>query len=191
MRVWMISLRMSIVFMILLGLGYNLVVTGIAQLFMPYQADGSLIYDDQKQLVGSELIGQSFTEPGYFQGRVSSIEYNALGSGSANYAPSNPDLLTRTKASIEAWSSENPDVQISEVPLELVTNSGSGLDPHISPEAARVQIPRISKATGISQEELEQLVEKHISDRQFGFLGEPVVTVLELNLDLQSHLSIP
>ncbi|SFS71318.1 potassium-transporting ATPase subunit KdpC [Paenibacillus sp. 453mf] len=189
MQVWTISLRVSLALMLLLGLGYNLLVTGIAQLIMPHQADGSLIYDEQQEPIGSELIGQNFTEPAFFHGRVSSIEYNAAGSGSGNYAPSNPDMLARTEAFIQKWQTENPEVPISQLPADLVTNSGSGLDPHISPEAARVQIPRISAETGISEEELAQMVEQHTKGRQFGFLGEPVVNVLELNLELQSKPS--
>ncbi|MFD2701811.1 potassium-transporting ATPase subunit KdpC [Paenibacillus shunpengii] len=190
MQVWMISLRVSLALMLLLGLGYNLLVTGIAQSTMPHQANGSLIYNEQEEPIGSELIGQQFTEPGYFHGRVSSIEYNAAGSGSANYAPSNPDLIARMEASLQEWQKENPEVPISQLPADLITNSGSGLDPHISPEAARVQIPRIQAETGISEEELMQMVDQHTKDRQFGFLGEPVVSVLELNLELQSKLSI-
>ncbi|MCM3129311.1 potassium-transporting ATPase subunit KdpC [Paenibacillus provencensis] len=189
MQVWTISLRVSLALMLLLGLGYNLLVTGIAQLIMPHQADGSLIYDEQQEPIGSELIGQNFTAPAFFHGRISSIEYNAAGSGSGNYAPSNPDMLARTEAFIQKWQTENPEVPISQLPADLVTNSGSGLDPHISPEAARVQIPRISAETGISEEELAQMVEQHTTGRQFGFLGEPVVSVLELNLELQSKPS--
>lgn len=190
MQVWTISLRVSLALMLLLGLGYNLLVTGIAQFTMPHQANGSLIYNEQQEPIGSELIGQQFTEPAYFHGRVSSIEYNAVGSGSGNYAPSNPDLLARMEASIQEWQKENPEVPISQLPADLITNSGSGLDPHISPEAARVQIPRIHAETGISEEELMQMVDQHTKGRQFGFLGEPVVSVLELNLELQLKFTI-
>ncbi|MBB3111597.1 K+-transporting ATPase ATPase C chain [Paenibacillus phyllosphaerae] len=178
------SIRLSLVFMLVCGLLYNLVVTGIAQAVMPKQADGSLLLDEKQNVIGSALIGQTFTDLRYFQSRVSSIGYHAAGSGSGNYAPSNPDMLARTQASIEAWQKDNPDVPLSRLPLDLITNSGSGLDPHISPGAAEAQIPRISKLTGIPAEQLMAIVAEHTSGRELGFLGEPVVNVLELNLDL-------
>lgn len=184
MNMVMSSIRLSLVFMLVCGLLYNLAVTGIAQAIMPHQADGSLVMDKQQNVIGSELIGQNFTDLKFFQSRISSIGYNAAGSGSGNYAPSNKDMLARMKEFIEAWKKENPAVPISQLPIELITNSGSGLDPHISPQAARVQIPRISKLTGISAEKLQELVQDHITDRDLGFLGEPVVNVLKLNLNL-------
>ncbi|WP_098741595.1 potassium-transporting ATPase subunit KdpC [Paenibacillus sp. EZ-K15] len=183
-----IALRTSLVFIVLCGVLYPLVTTGAAQLLMPKQAGGSLVTDRGGKVVGSELIGQNFTKPQYFHGRVSSIEYNGAGSGSNNYAPSNPDLIERTKASIEAWKENNPDVPVSEVPMDLVTNSGSGLDPHISPQAADIQIPRISKLTGITEAELKQLVEEHTEGRDLGVFGEPRVNVLKLNLALAELL---
>ncbi|MGG4340704.1 potassium-transporting ATPase subunit KdpC [Paenibacillus lautus] len=183
-----IAVRTSLVFIVLCGVLYPLVTTGAAQLLMPKQAGGSLVTDRSGKVVGSELIGQNFTEPQYFHGRVSSIEYNGAGSGSNNYAPSNPDLIVRTKASIEAWKENNPDVPVSEVPMDLVTNSGSGLDPHISPQAAKIQIPRISKLTGITEAELKQLVEEHTEERDLGVFGEPRVNVLKVNLTLAELL---
>ena len=183
-----IAVRTSLVFIVLCGVLYPLVTTGAAQLLMPKQAGGSLVKDQGGKVVGSELIGQNFTEPQYFHGRVSSIEYNGAGSGSNNYAPSNPDLIERTKASIEAWKENNPDVPVSEVPMDLVTNSGSGLDPHISPQAADIQIPRISKLTEITEAELKQLVEEHTEGRDLGVFGEPRVNVLKLNLALAELL---
>ncbi|MEC0309362.1 potassium-transporting ATPase subunit KdpC [Paenibacillus lautus] len=183
-----IALRMSLVFIVLCGVLYPLVTTGAAQLLMPKQAGGSLITDGDGNVVGSELIGQNFTEPQYFHGRVS-IEYNGAGSGSNNYAPSNQDLMERTKASIEAWKENNPDVPVSELPMDLVTNSGSGLDPHISPQAADIQVPRISKLTGIAEAELDQLVKDHTKGRDLGVFGEPRVNVLKLNLALQELLN--
>lgn len=179
-----IALRASLVFIILCGILYPLVTTGAAQLLMPDQANGSLIKDSEGNVVGSELIGQNFTDPKYFQGRVSSIEYNGAGSGSNNYAPSNPDLMERTKASIEDWKQNNPDVPVGELPIDLITNSGSGLDPHITPQSAEVQIPRISKLTGVSEGELERLVKEHTESRDLGVFGEPRVNVLKLNLAL-------
>ncbi|MBB6635271.1 potassium-transporting ATPase subunit KdpC [Cohnella thailandensis] len=183
-----VALRASIVFIILCGILYPLAMTGLAQLFMPHQANGSLIKDASGNTVGSELIGQSFVDPKYFQSRVSSIEYKAEASGSNNYAPSNPDMLKRTQDSIAAWQKENPDVPISELPIALITNSGSGLDPHITPQSAEVQIPRISRLTGIPAGRLEQLVDKHTEGRDLGIFGEPRVNVLKLNIDLQTLL---
>lgn len=170
--------------MLLFGLGYNLVVTGIAQAVFPKQADGSLLYNDNDELVGSELIGQSFTDPKFFQGRVSSIEYAAEGSGTPNYAPSNTDMLDRVKQSVKDWTKNNPDVPVSELPIDLISNSGSGLDPHISPKAAKAQIPRISKLTGITPQKLESLVNEYTEGRALGLFGEPAVNVLKLNIAL-------
>lgn len=179
-----IAIRASIAFIILCGIIYPLVSTGLAQLLFPHQANGSLIKNADGQIIGSSLIGQSFTDPAYFQGRVSSIDYKAEASGSNNYAPSNPDMLKRTQESIAAWKAANPDVPISKLPIALITNSGSGLDPHITPSSAEVQIPRISKLTGLSTDKLEQLVHKHTEGRDLGVLGEPRVNVLELNIEL-------
>lgn len=184
MKTIMVTLRTSVVLMIII-LVYQLAVTGIAQAVVPNKANGSLIYNDNNEVIGSELIGQTFTDPGYFHGRVSSIEYNAVSSGTPNYAPSNPDMLNRTKEAVKAWKLENPDVPISELPVDLITNSGSGLDPHISIEAAEAQIPRISKSTGIPADKLKELVSKHTKGRELGVFGEPAVNVLLLNLDVQ------
>lgn len=170
-------------------LAYQLVVTGIAQAVMPKKADGSLIYNDNHEIIGSKLIGQNFTSPGYFHGRVSSIEYNAASSGTPNYAPSNPDMLDRTKAAVDAWKMENPSVPVSKLPVDLITNSASGLDPDISVEAAQVQIPRISKSTGIPEAELNALVAQHTKERELGIFGELTVNVLMLNIDVQKTVS--
>jgi K+-transporting ATPase ATPase C chain len=179
-----VVLRVSLVFLVLCGIIYPLVSTGLAQLLMPGKANGSLIENSEGEVIGSELIGQSFTDPKYFHGRVSSIDYKAEASGSNNYAPSNPDMLDRTKESIETWKNNNPDVPVSELPIDLITNSGSGLDPHITPQSAMVQIPRISKLTGLSAAALEQLVEEQTEGRSLGVFGEPRVNVLKLNLAL-------
>ncbi len=179
-----VVLRVSLVFLVLCGIIYPLVSTGLAQLLMPGKANGSLIENSEGEVIGSELIGQSFTDPKYFHGRVSSMEYKAEASGSNNYAPSNPAMLERTKESIEAWKKNNPDVPVSELPIDLITNSGSGLDPHITPQSAMVQIPRISKLTGLSTGALEQLVEEQTEGRSLGVFGEPRVNVLKLNLAL-------
>ncbi|WP_141432247.1 potassium-transporting ATPase subunit KdpC [Bacillus sp. 03113] len=177
-------IRTSFLIMVLCGLAYPLAATGIAQVIMPEKADGSLIYNDKHEAIGSELIGQNFTDQKFFQGRVSSIENNGAGSGSNNYAPSNQDMINRTKDSIEAWKTANPDTPISEVPIDLVTNSGSGLDPHISPESASAQVSRISNITGIEQKRLEELIKEHTEGKELGLFGEERVNVLKLNLDL-------
>lgn len=182
MKTIIITVRTSILLMVLI-LVYQLAVTGIAQAAMPHKANGSLIYDGKK-LIGSELIGQSFTSPRYFQGRVSSIDYNASSSGTPNYAPSNPDMLKRVQDSITQWKANNPDVPLRQLPVDLISNSGSGLDPDISPASARAQIPRISGLTGIPAEQLEQLVKEHTSGRDLGLFGEEHVNVLKLNIAL-------
>jgi potassium-transporting ATPase KdpC subunit len=174
--------------MVILGLGYHLLVTGIGQILVPEKANGSLLYNQKGEVVGSALIGQKFEDPKFFQGRVSSIEYNAAGSGTNNYAPSNNDMIKRTKESLENWKKENPDVPVDQIPIDLVTNSGSGLDPHISPEAALAQIPRVEKLTGIDKDNLVHLVEKNTKGKELGLFGEPRVNVLKLNLDLKQQL---
>lgn len=186
MRIIWVTLRTTFSLVIICCVLYSLAVWAVAQAAAPSQANGSLIENAEGQVVGSRLIGQNFTEPGYFHGRVSSIEYDANGSGSPNYAPSNPDLLTRTEESIAAWQTANPEVPVSELPVDLITNSGSGLDPQISPAAAEAQVPRVSEATGIAAAELEQMIAEHTQGRSLGLFGEPAVNVLELNLDVQA-----
>ncbi|MDA2383767.1 K(+)-transporting ATPase subunit C [Bacillus cereus] len=178
-------IRITFTFLVLCGLVYPLLVTGIAQAVMKDNADGSLIYNDKNEVIGSKLIGQNFTDPRYFQGRVSSIEYKAEASGSNNYAPSNPDLAKRVEKSIAEWKEKNPAVPVTEVPIDLVTNSGSGLDPDISPKAASVQVDRISKLTNISKEKLNQLIKDQTEGAALGLFGEDRVNVLKLNLALQ------
>jgi K+-transporting ATPase ATPase C chain len=184
-----IVVRLSLVFIVLCGIVYPLVATGFAQVLFPGNANGSLIENGKGEVVGSELIGQKFTDPKYFQGRVSSIDYKAEASGSNNYAPSNPDMLKRTQESIEEWKKNNPDVPVSELPIDLITNSGSGLDPHITPESAKVQVPRIGKLTGLSADRLQQLIDDNTQGRDLGVFGEPRVNVLKLNLALDGMLS--
>ncbi|EEK74738.1 MULTISPECIES: K(+)-transporting ATPase subunit C [Bacillus] len=178
-------IRITFTFLVLCGLVYPLIVTGIAQAVMKDNADGSLIYNDKDEVVGSKLIGQNFTDPRYFHGRVSSIEYKAEASGSNNYAPSNPDLAKRVEKSIAEWKEQNPTVPVTEVPIDLVTNSGSGLDPDISPKAASVQVNRISKLTNIPKEKLDQLIKDQTEGAALGLFGEDRVNVLKLNLELQ------
>ena len=181
-------IRVTFTFLVLCGLVYPLLVTGIAQALMKDNADGSLIYNEKNEVIGSKLIGQNFTDPRYFHGRVSSIEYKAEASGSNNYAPSNPDLVKRVEKSIADWKEKNPSVPVTEVPMDLVTNSGSGLDPDISPEAAYVQVDRISKLTNIPKEKLNQLIKNQTEGAALGLFGEDRVNVLKLNLELQKRM---
>ncbi|WP_026592828.1 K(+)-transporting ATPase subunit C [Bacillus sp. UNC437CL72CviS29] len=178
-------IRVTFTFLVLCGLLYPLLVTGIAQAVMKDNADGSLIYNEKNEVIGSKLIGQNFTDPRYFHGRVSSIEYKAEASGSNNYAPSNPDLVKRVEKSVADWKEKNGAVPVTEVPMDLVTNSGSGLDPDISPEAAYVQVDRISKLTNITKEKLNQLIKDQTEGAALGLFGEDRVNVLKLNLELQ------
>lgn len=180
--------RITFTFLVLCGLVYPLIVTGIAQAVMKDNADGSLIYNDKNEVIGSKLIGQNVTDPRYFHGRVSSIEYKAEASGSNNYAPSNPDLAKRVEKSIEEWKKQNRAVPVTEVPIDLVTNSGSGLDPDISPQAASVQVDRISKLTNIPKETLNQLIKDQTEGAALGLFGENRVNVLKLNVELQKLL---
>ena len=179
-----VIIRLSFVFIVLCGVIYPLTTTAIAQVLMPSQANGSLLKNGAGVVVGSELIGQNFTDPALFHGRVSSIAYKAEASGSNNYGPSNPDMLQRTKDSITQWQLDNPGIALSKLPIDLVTNSGSGLDPHITPASAIVQIPRISNLTGLSATQLEELVNEHTEGRDLGLFGEERVNVLKLNMDL-------
>lgn len=179
-----VATRVSLVMIVLCGLIYPLVSTGIAQLIFPQQANGSMVKDAGGKVIGSELIGQTFTNPAFFQGRVSSIENNGAGSGSMNYSPSNPELVKRIQESMVAWEAANPDVPLEKLPIDLVTNSGSGLDPDISPASAAAQIPRISNLTGLDQTELQKLVDNHTKERDLGVFGDPRVNVLLLNMAL-------
>jgi potassium-transporting ATPase KdpC subunit len=179
-------IRSSFTIMVLAGLVYPLASTGIAQAIMQDKADGSLIYNEEGEIVGSELIGQNFTDPMYFQGRVSAIEYDASGSGTNNYAPSNEDMINRTEESIADWKESNPETPINQVPIDLVTDSASGLDPHISVKGAEAQVNRISELTGVSKEKLQNLIEENTQGKELGLFGEERVNVLMLNLDLQA-----
>lgn len=182
-----IALLMTVVTTILFGLIYPLAVTGLGQILFPAQANGGIIVRNGKT-VGSRLIGQPFSSDRYFHARPSAAGngYDPVfsGGGASNLGPTNRQLLDRVKGDIEKLRLENPSAPI---PVELVTTSGSGLDPDISPAAAKFQIPRIARARHISEAELSALVSKHTLARQFGILGEPRVNVLELNLDLDAQ----
>lgn len=188
----MSHLRPAVVLLVLLsvitGVIYPLLVTGIAEALFPAQANGSLIYQGDK-LVGSRLIGQQFDAPQFFWSRPSATTpaYNGGGSSGSNLGPTSEALRKAVSGRIDALRKANPDAT-GPIPVDLVTASASGLDPHISPAAADWQVPRVARARGISQEALREIVARHTQGRTLGFLGEPRVNVLELNLELEgSH----
>ena len=177
------SVLYTIVTGVLLGIFYPLLMTGLAQVFFHTKANGQLMTKNGV-VVGSRIIGQAFTGADYFHSRPSAAGangYDASSSGGSNYGPTNKKYVDRVAGDVATLQAGNPDVT---VPIDLVTTSGSGLDPDITPAAAAFQVPRIAKARGISEERVKELVAKHTMPRQFGFLGEPRVNVLELNLDL-------
>ena len=179
-----ISILMTIVTTLLLGIVYPFVVTGLAQLIFPKQANGGLITQDGK-IVGSRLIGQPFSSPGYFRSRPSAAGngYDAGNSSGSNLGPTNKMLIDRVNGDVQKLQAENPNMP---VPMDLITTSGSGLDPHISPEAAAFQTPRVARERSMTETDVRALIAKHAEGRQLGFLGEPRVNVLELNLDLDA-----
>ena len=182
---FLIAILMTAVTTILLGVAYPLVVTGLAQVIFPRKANGQLI-DHGGKVVGSRIIGQGFSAPEYFHSRPSAAGngYDAANSGGSNLGPTNQKLLDRVKGDVAAAQAENP---ATPVPIDMVTTSASGFDPHITPAAAEFQLPRVDKARGITIEQLRTVVAKHTEARQFGILGEARVNVLELNLDLNEH----
>ncbi|MFL0197159.1 K(+)-transporting ATPase subunit C [Clostridium sp. WILCCON 0269] len=201
------AISVSIVFMVLCGFIYPIFMTGISQLLFNKQANGSMAVVDGKK-VGSELIGQNFTDARFFRGRVSSVNYNTYtqadtkpdkygkityrgaASGSQNLAPSNKALQERVEKDIQDFLKSHPGVKKEDIPTDLLTSSGSGLDPDISPESANIQIPAVSKASGISQTDLKKIVDKYTEGRSLGIFGEPRVNVLKVNLEIASMLNL-
>ena len=179
------AILMTIATTIVLGVIYPLVVTGLAQALFHDKANGQLIIKDGK-VVGSRIIGQPFTADRYFHSRPSNAGngYDAANSGASNLGPTNHALIDRVNASVAQLKAENPN---QPVPIDLVTSSGSGLDPDITPAAAEFQVPRVAKVRGLSESQVRSLISKHTQGRQFGFLGEARVNVLELNLDLDEQ----
>ncbi len=182
--IWGTSIRFTIVTAVLVGLGYPLLVTAIAGALFPHKAAGSLVLKDG-QIIGSELLAQSFTSDKYFHPRPSAAGngYDATASGGSNLAQSNKTLVDRIQGSIDKLSAENPG---HPVPIDMVTTSGSGLDPDITPDAAYFQAPRVAKARGIPEDRIRLLIDQQTTGRQLGLLGEPRVNVLDLNLALDN-----
>lgn len=202
------ALIVTLLLLLLCGFVFPVLLSGISAVIFPSQANGSLVYADG-QAVGAANVGQDFTEPYFMKGRPSAYHYNTyyedeqgnqyyndgsefagLSSGSNNYAPSNPALTERVEADIEAFLEANPDVQREDIPADLMTASGSGLDPHITPESARIQIPALASASGLSEEQLEQIVADHTEDKLLGIFGEETVNVLGVNLDIAKAMGI-
>lgn len=171
-----------------LGVAYPLAVTGVAQAAFPEQANGSLVRDKAGQVVGSALIGQSFAAPGYLHPRPSAASYDASASSGSNLGPLNPDLIARVKADADALRTETGGAVI---PADAVTTSASGLDPHISPAYARLQIARIASARGVGEAQVREVIEQHVEGRTFGVLGQPRVNVLLTNRALDARFTRP
>lgn len=202
------SLVVTLLLLLLCGFGFPVLLSGISAVIFPSQANGGLIYADGRA-VGAANIGQDFTKPYFMKGRPSAYNYNTYyedaqgnqycgdgsafagpGSGSNNYAPSNPALIERVEADIEAFLEANPDVKREDIPADLVTASGSGLDPHITLQSARIQLPALAAASGLSEEELERIVENNTEGKLLGIFGEETVNVLGVNLDIAKAMGL-
>lgn len=202
------AVLVTLVLLLLCGFLFPVVLSGLSAVIFPHQATGSLIEVDGKT-VGAEYVGQEFTEPYFMEGRPSAYHYNTyyedaegnqfyndgsefagLSSGSNNYAASNPALVERVEADIEAFLAANPNVTREEIPADLMTASGSGLDPHISPASAEIQIPAIAEASGLSEDILRQIVADNTTDKMFGVFGEVTVNVLGVNLDIAREMGL-
>lgn len=189
------ALTMTLLLTVMLGLAYPLAITGIAQAVFPYQANGSLLRDGNGTVIGSELIGQAFTSPGYFHGRPSATlnadtsdpqPYNAANSTASNLGPTNQKLVDAVSERAAAYRAENGLTADAQIPVDAVTSSGSGLDPHITPANAQLQINRVAQARGATPEQVRALVSQNTEGRTLGFIGEPRVNVLKLNLALDA-----
>lgn len=192
-RELLIALRTAVVTLVLTGLLYPLAMTGVAQALFTDKANGSMVVDAAGNVVGSSLIGQAFTNPGYLQPRPSAAGadgWDAGASGGSNLGPTSQKLRDRVAADVTRLQSENPDAK-GAVPAELVTTSASGLDPHVSPAAALWQAPRIARARGLSAERVETVIQAHVKGRDLGLLGEPTVNVLRVNLALDRQFGAP
>ena len=186
MRALMTSIKMTIVLTVLLGIIYPLAITGVASILFPHQAQGSLVVRDGK-VVGSELIGQTFAAPGYFHGRPSAAGdkgYDASNSSGSNLGPTNKTLISTVQQRLKDTMEANPGIDAHQVPIDLITTSGSGLDPEISPASAEIQVARVAKARGLGEDDVRLLVRQNTRARYAGVLGEPGVNVLSLNLAL-------
>jgi potassium-transporting ATPase KdpC subunit len=188
-----VALRVTVVTLALTGIGYPLVVTGAAQWLFAEAANGTLVHDARGRVIGSALIGQRFDKPAYLQGRPSAAGekgFDAMSSSGSNLGPTSKKLRDRVEADAKRLRTQNPDAA-AVVPLELVTTSGSGLDPHVSPGAAPWQVTRIARARGVPAERIQSLLSRHIEGRELGLFGERRVNVLRVNLDLDRHLGAP
>ena len=202
------SLVVTLLLLLLCGFAFPVLLSGISAVIFPRQAHGSLVYADGRA-VGAANIGQDFTKPYFMKGRPSAYNYNTyyedeqgnpyyndgsafagLGSGSNNYAPSNPALTERVEADIEAFLEANPGLKREDIPADLMTASGSGLDPHITPESARIQIPALAAASGLSEERLERIVQDNTQRKLLGIFGEETVNVLGVNLDIAKAMGL-
>jgi K+-transporting ATPase ATPase C chain len=193
LRTLIIACRAAVLTLVLTGLAYPLLVTGLAQLLFPEKANGSLVRDERRQVVGSELIGQRFSQPAYFQSRPSAAGekgYDATASGGSNYGATSQKLRDRVIGDLEGLKKDNPEAS-PQVPAELLTASASGLDPHLSPAGVRWQALRVARARKVSPERIEAVVRDYIQGRDLGFLGEPRVNVLLLNLALDRQFGRP
>lgn len=185
------ALRMTLLMTVLTGLVYPGIVTGLCQILFPHRANGSLINVDGR-IVGSALLGQNFSKPQYFHPRPSAAGndgYDASASNASNYGPTNQKLIDRVKADADKFRKENPDFT-GPLPADLLTTSGSGLDPHLSPASALAQAPRVARARGVSLEQVQQLIAQNTEGRTLGFMGEPRVNVLLLNLGLDKSFPL-
>ena len=202
------ALTVTLVLMLICGLGFPLLLTGLSQLFFPHQANGSLI-EVNGQAVGAEFVGQEFSQPYFMTGRPSAVHYNTytvdaegnevyldgsefggLSSGSNNYAPTNPALQERVQADMEAFLASHPELKAEDIPTDLLTASGSGLDPHLSLASAEIQLSAISEASGLSMDELHEIVEANTSGKLLGIFGEEVVNVLGVNLGIAEAMGL-